>query len=90
MTHKIIFKTISFSFILLLIIACGNNKTETTEEKMEEDQPMTEQSSDEVHGTEIKPGEVEMTHPLNQEWVATGKNIYDLKCHPVINLQKKG
>jgi len=47
---------------------------------MEEDQPMTEQSSDEVHGTEIKPGEVEMTHPLNQEWVATGKNIYDLKC----------
>lgn len=32
----------------------------------------------EVHGTEIK--EVEITTPLNQEWVAKGKAIFDMKC----------
>lgn len=32
----------------------------------------------EVHGTEVK--EVALTNPLNKEWVATGKSIYETKC----------
>jgi mono/diheme cytochrome c family protein len=32
----------------------------------------------EVHGVEVKS--VELTHPLNQQWVATGKGIYEMKC----------
>lgn len=32
----------------------------------------------EVHGTEVK--EIELTTPLNQEWVAKGKAIFDMKC----------
>lgn len=32
----------------------------------------------EVHGTLIK--EVAVTNPLDQEWVAKGKAIYDMKC----------
>jgi cytochrome c551/c552 len=34
----------------------------------------------EVHGTEIKPGDVQLTHPLNAQWVSEGKSIYDVKC----------
>lgn len=32
----------------------------------------------ESHGSEIKT--VEITNPLNQEWVGKGKAIYDMKC----------
>jgi hypothetical protein len=32
----------------------------------------------EVHGSEIKT--VEITTPLNQEWVAKGKAAYEMKC----------
>lgn len=32
----------------------------------------------EVHGVEVKT--VELTKPLNQDWVAAGKAIYDGKC----------
>ncbi|MCU0751596.1 MAG: c-type cytochrome [Akkermansiaceae bacterium] len=31
-----------------------------------------------VHGTEIKS--VELTNPLNQEWVTKGKAAYEMKC----------
>lgn len=34
----------------------------------------------ETHGTEIKESEVQLTNPLNQEWVSGGKAIYELKC----------
>jgi len=34
----------------------------------------------ETHGAEIKHGDVEITTPLNQQWVAGGKGIYELKC----------
>jgi len=34
----------------------------------------------ETHGSEIKESDVQLTNPLNQEWVETGKSIYELKC----------
>lgn len=34
----------------------------------------------ETHGPEIKESEVQLTNPLNQEWVSGGKAIYELKC----------
>lgn len=34
----------------------------------------------EAHGNLIKPGDVELTTPLNATWVANGKSIYDVKC----------
>lgn len=32
----------------------------------------------EVHGTKVES--IELTHPLNKDWVATGQSIYDSKC----------
>jgi len=34
----------------------------------------------ETHGTEIKEGDIQVTNPLNAEWVTGGKSIYELKC----------
>jgi hypothetical protein len=34
----------------------------------------------EVHGDEVKASDIQLTHPLNTQWVAQGKAIYDLKC----------
>lgn len=34
----------------------------------------------ETHGTEIKEGDIQLSNPLNAEWVTAGKNIYELKC----------
>ena len=59
----------------LFFAACSNEeepKGETATQKPA-DQP-------EVHGTEVKAGDVTLATPLNQEWVKTGKSTYDLKC----------
>ena len=34
----------------------------------------------ETHGPEIKEGDITVTNPLNADWVAGGKSIYELKC----------
>jgi len=60
----------------LFFVACSNeekSKEETTAPKPSADQT-------EVHGTEVKPGDVTLTTPLNQEWVNAGKATYELKC----------
>ena len=60
----------------LFFAACNSEekpKEETTVQEPAKDQP-------ETHGTEVKPEDVTLTAPLNQEWVKTGKSTYDLKC----------
>ena len=47
---------------------------------MSQDNKETATGKQETHGTEIKPGDVELTTPLNQQWVTSGKGIYELKC----------
>jgi cytochrome c5 len=34
----------------------------------------------ETHGSEIKESDIKITNPLNADWVASGKAIYELKC----------
>lgn len=63
----------------LFYTACTDSNKNTDEESPAREQ---EQPKDQVenHGTEIKPGEITLTTPLNPEWVTAGKNTYDLKC----------
>lgn len=61
----------------LFFTAC-NNEQNPAEQKAQNTETATEQP--EVHGSEIKPGEVVLTTPLNKDWVANGKGIYDMKC----------
>ena len=70
---------ITFSLVLTTagFVACVD-KTPSSNKQLDT-QELTK-NQDEVHGLEIKPGDIELTHPLNDQWVADGKAIYDLKC----------
>lgn len=61
----------------VLFIACGGGADKDAKpldvEELTKNQP-------ETHGTQIKEGEITMSNPLNAEWVAGGKSIYELKC----------
>lgn len=61
----------------ILFAACGGGADKDAKpldvEELTKNQP-------ETHGTEIKEGEIQITNPLNAEWVTHGKNIYELKC----------
>jgi cytochrome c len=76
--------TASLFFVLL---GCNNeDKNTTTTTTTTPDTGTTAKPQDvpaeqpEVHGTEVKPGEIKYEKPLNAAWVAHGKEIYDLKC----------
>lgn len=73
-----------FQFILpvaacaLLAIGCSS-KEEAEKAAAEAPSPSDLVDKDKiVHGPEIKS--VELTNPLNQEWVTRGKATYEMKC----------
>lgn len=68
---------IASSALLLGFIACVG-KTPTVKEPLDT-QELTK-NQPEVHGNEIKAEDVQVTTPLNAQWVAEGKGTYDLKC----------
>lgn len=62
----------------LFAVGCGSKEEA---EKAAEAAPKPSEllaGKPEVHGSEIKA--VELTTPLNQEWVAKGKATYEMKC----------
>lgn len=70
------------SIVLFLLAACGDDKSKTTtisEDKIENPQDLAN-NQPEVHGTEIKAGEIQLTNPLNATMVSEGKTTYELKC----------
>ena len=70
----------SFAVCLLFICACNDNADEKDKQDASTSEVPASGDQNEKHGTEIKPGEVTLTTPLNEQWVAAGKGIYDLKC----------
>lgn len=76
MTHS---KTLLLvSSLLLLFIACTSKKEAEEAAKKSPTPSEAAAPQPEVHGTKVDA--VELTHPLNKEWVAAGKAIYDTKC----------
>ncbi len=63
---------------LLAGIASCVDKTPTNKEKLDV-QELTKNQPEE-HGQLLTAGDVQITHPLNAQWIAEGKSIYDLKC----------
>lgn len=60
-----------------IVIACIS-KTPTHKDPL--DVEALTKNQPEEHGTLVKPEDVKLTNPLNQQWVAEGKSIYDVKC----------
>ena len=78
MKRKSIFALVILFTGCLLFFAC--NSKEKTNEGKSPDTGEVAKDQPEVHGSQIQPGDVTLTTPLNQEWVASGKKNYDLKC----------
>ncbi|HEY9364157.1 MAG TPA: cytochrome c [Chitinophagaceae bacterium] len=77
MKSRIIWTTALIIFITLALVACIDKtpsiKTPLDTQELTKNQP-------EVHGTEVKAEDVQLTNPLNGQWVAEGKSIYEVKC----------
>ena len=62
---------------VILFMSCGGgvdkNAKQVDFQELQKNQP-------ETHGTELKESDIQITNPLNAEWVTFGKNIYELKC----------
>ena len=74
------------TFLIIIILtlfsfSCNDSNIENAGSADDSATGSAEQSSgNEVHGNEVKPGDVTITNPLNAEWVSDGKAIYDVKC----------
>src|SRR6476620_2915831 len=61
-----------------LFVSCSDSTSSAASAPAGTTETATAQT--EVHGNEVKPEDVQVTSPLNAEWVTAGKGIYDMKC----------
>jgi hypothetical protein len=69
---------LSATFCALFVIGCGSKEEA---EQAAAGAPTPSELVDKnaiIHGSEIKT--VELTNPLNQEWVSKGRAAYEMKC----------
>lgn len=78
MKRKLLLPITLFISISFSLLSCNNDEKPAEEKSVVAEE--TAKSQPEVHGTEIKAGDVELTSPLKQDWVIAGKGLYDLKC----------
>ena len=77
MKQNLLYSISCIALLLFTFVACIS-KTPTHKEPLDV-QALTKNQK-EVHGTEVKPEDVQLTHPLNAQWVAEGRSLYDVKC----------
>jgi cytochrome c5 len=66
------------AILMLAFIACTSKKEAEDAAKKSPSPSEAAAPQPEVHGTEVKA--IELTNPLNKEWVSAGKVNYELKC----------
>ena len=73
---------ITFFLLSFVFLSCSDNNNDNNKESSEESAENNNESASapEVHGNEVKAGDVTITNPLNAEWISNGKKIYDVKC----------
>jgi hypothetical protein len=78
------------TFIAIFFLSCGGNSDNGADESASQSESSSGGTeSNEVHGTEVKPGDVKLTSPLNAEWVADGKATYEVKCQACHKLNEE-
>lgn len=75
---KLLLVAILFFMGGLFLIACGSEGVKKDEPAIDV-QELTKDKP-EVHGTELKEGDISLSTPLNATWVSAGKGTYELKC----------
>lgn len=71
-------KTFLAALLMIAFLACTSKKEAEEAAKKSPTPSEAATPQPEVHGTEVKT--VELTNPLNKEWVTAGKGIYETKC----------
>lgn len=70
---------ISFFAILLIALACGTGSSDSEDTTSTGDKSEKQEQKSNPKGIgEVK--NVELTDPLNEDMIATGKSIYEMKC----------
>src|SRR5688572_9591534 len=87
MKLKSILTTAIVSAGIFFFFACNGGEATNDETSSGNGPAATEQN--EVHGSQIKKGEVNLTTPLNQAWVTAGKSTYDVKCQSCHKLSEE-
>ena len=79
-TTSIMFRKTTFLTVALMlaVFACTSKKEADDAAKKSPSPSEAAAPQPEVHGTEVKS--IELTHPLNKDWVAAGRGVYDTKC----------
>lgn len=70
--------TFLLALVALGFMACTSKKEADEAAKKSPTPSELAANQPETHGTELKS--VELTNPLNKEWVTKGQEIYDSKC----------
>lgn len=65
-------------FVTALVFVACVDKTPSSKEPLDT-QELTKNQT-EVHGSLIAAADIEVTNPLNTQWITEGKSIYDVKC----------
>ncbi|MFN0200033.1 MAG: c-type cytochrome [Bacteroidia bacterium] len=72
-------------FMILCVVVCGyscsnNDPNAQKEGEIKLNTAVEEAAKTEVHGTEVKEGDIKLSNPLDANMIASGKKVYDLKC----------
>ena len=70
--------TIYLLLLVTFLVPACIDKNPSRKEKLDL-QELTKNQAEE-HGNEITPQDVQLSNPLNVQWVTGGQNIYDVKC----------
>lgn len=72
----------TFSALLLsgsmLMISCGGGQNSDNKEPLDVEELTKNQP--EVHGDMLTEADIQLSNPLNSDWVSAGKSTYELKC----------
>jgi hypothetical protein len=85
--RRLIFYVITAWFATILVASCGGEGVRKDVAPVDINELTKTQP--ETHGPVVTEDQVKITHPLDKEWVANGKSIYELKCQPCHKLSEE-
>jgi cytochrome c5 len=85
--RRLIFYVITAWFVTILVASCGGEGVRKDVAPVDINE-LTKNKA-ETHGPVVTEDQVQITHPLNKDWVASGKSIYELKCQPCHKLTEE-
>ena len=80
MLKKIFLSVVLLGGVAVLALSCGSEGVKKDEPAIDINELTKNQP--EAKGAEVKETDIQITHPLNKDWVKSGKTIYELKCQP--------